>query len=84
MATIAFYSIFADQMSSQLKSMIGSVTDLQAELFSLNANVLTIPSSICNLDNVIESVQVSTQAQEQKIIPLILWTNISRNLLKML
>lgn len=67
MATIALYSAFANQMSSQLKSVIGSVTDLQAELFSLNANVLTIPSSICNMDDVIESVQVSTRTQEQKI-----------------
>ena len=41
--------------------------DYSSELFSLKLKTLNIRKSVCDLDDVIEMVQASTQIQEQKM-----------------
>ena len=67
MATIALYANKINQMPGLLNDLKQSVTDYSSELSALRAKTLTINSSICNLDDVISSIQSSTQTQEQKI-----------------
>src|SRR5699024_5867404 len=50
--------------------------DYQSELFSLKSRTLNINRSVCDLDDVIGSVQASTQLQEQKMDSL---ETLSRN-----
>ena len=63
-------------MSSLLKDAKKSVSDYQSELFSLKSRTLNINRSVCDLDDVISSVQASTQLQEQKMDSL---ETLSRN-----
>ena len=76
MATIALYAGKMNQMSSLLKDAKKSVSDYQSELFSLKSRTLNINRSVCDLDDVIGSVQASTQLQEQKMDSL---ETLSRN-----
>ena len=76
MATIAIYAGKMNQMSSLLKDAKKSVSDYQSELFSLKSRTLNINRSVCDLDDVIGSVQASTQLQEQKMDSL---ETLSRN-----
>ena len=76
MATIALYAGKMNQMSSLLKDAKKSVSDYQSELFSLKSRTLNINRSVCDLDDVISSVQASTQLQEQKMDSL---ETLSRN-----
>ena len=76
MATIALYADKMNQMSSLLKDAKKSVSDYQSELFSLKSRTLNINRSVCDLDDVIGSVQASTQLQEQKMDSL---ETLSRN-----
>ena len=76
MATIALYADKMNQMSSLLKDAKKSVSDYQSELFSLKSRTLNINRSVCDLDDVISSVQASTQLQEQKMDSL---ETLSRN-----
>ena len=66
MATIAIYAGKMNQMSSLLEEAKKSVSDYQAELFSLKSRTLNVNKSVCDLDDVIGSIQSSTQLQEQK------------------
>ena len=67
MATIALYAGKMNQMSSLLEGAKKSVSDYQTELFSLKSKTLNVNKSVCDLDDVIRSVQSSTQLQEQKL-----------------
>jgi len=66
MATITLYAGKLNQMSSLLEGAKKSVSDYQAELFSLKSRTLNVNKSVCDLDDVIGSIQSSTQLQEQK------------------
>ena len=67
MATIAIYAGKMNQMSSLLEGAKKSVSDYQTELFSLKSMTLNVNKSVCGLDDVIGSIQSSTQLQEQKV-----------------
>ena len=63
MATIAIYAGKMNQMSSLLEGAKKSVSDYQTELFSLKSRTLNVNKSVCDLDDVIGSIQSSTQLQ---------------------
>ena len=67
MATIALYAGKMNQMCSLLGDAKKSVSDYQSELFSLKSRTLNVNKSVCDLNDVISSVQTSTQLQEQKL-----------------
>ena len=67
MGTIALYAGKMNQMSSLIGEVRKSVDDYSSELFSLKSKALNIRKSVCNLDDVIGMVQISTQIQEKKI-----------------
>ena len=67
MATITLYAGKINQMCSLLGDAKKSVSDYQSELFSLKSRTLNVNKSVCDLNDVISSVQTSTQLQEQKL-----------------
>ena len=67
MATIALYAGKMNRMPSLIGEVRKSVDDYSSELFSLKSKALNIRKSVCNLDDVIGMVQISTQIQEKKI-----------------
>ena len=67
MATIALSANRINQMPSMIKQVKQSVADYKNELFALKMQTLTINHSICNLDEVVNSIQASTKTQEDKI-----------------
>ena len=67
MATITLYAGKMNQMSSLLGDAKKSVSDYQAELFSLKSKTLNVNKRVCDLNDVISSVQTSTQLREQKL-----------------
>ena len=67
MATITLYAGKMNQMCSLLGDSKKSVSDYQSELFSLKSRTLNVNKSVCDLNDVISSVQTSTQLQEQKL-----------------
>ena len=70
MATIALYAGKINQMPSLIRDVKTSVNEYKSELFSLKSAVLKIDKSVCDLDDVISSIQTSTQIQEEKIASL--------------
>ena len=70
MATIALYANRINLMPGLIKDVKQSVNDYKADLFSLKSKTLTINQSVCNLDDAINSIQISSQVQEQKIASL--------------
>ncbi len=70
MPTIALYANKVNQMSGLIQDVKRSVVDYQSELSALKKQSLKINQSICNLDDVISSIQASSQTQEQKIASL--------------
>jgi len=70
MATIALYANQINQMPSLLKEVKQSVSNYKSELTALRNKTLTINKSICDLEDVISSIQSSTQTQEDKIASL--------------
>ena len=66
MATIALYKSGFNQMPGLIKEVKDSVTDFKAELLALQTKAISIKKSVCNLENIIDSLQVSTQIQEEK------------------
>jgi len=67
MATIALYAGKVNLMPGLLKETKQSVTDYKAELTTLKSKTLSINKSICDLEEVISSIQASTQIQEDFI-----------------
>ena len=70
MATIALYAGKINQMPSLISDVKTSVNEYKSELFSLKAMALSVNKSVCDLDDVISSIQTSTQIQEEKIASL--------------
>ncbi len=70
MATIALYANKINQMPGLIQDVKKSVVDYQSELSALKKQSLKINQSICNLSDVISSIQASSQTQEQKIASL--------------
>lgn len=66
MATIALYANRINQMPLLLNDFKSSVLTYQAELLNLNVQLLNISCSVCDVEDVIKSVQAATQTQEQK------------------
>jgi predicted nucleic acid-binding Zn-ribbon protein len=70
MATIKLHANKINQMSSLINDVKKSVSDYKSELSSLKTKTLKINSSVCNVDDVISSIQASTQTQDQTITSL--------------
>ncbi len=67
MATIALHANTMNQMPALISDIKQSVSTYKSDLFSLRQKALNVEKSICNLDDVISSIQTSTQTQEEKI-----------------
>ncbi len=70
MSTIALYADKTNKMPGLIQDVKKSVVDYQSELSALKKQSLKINQSICNLSDVISSIQASSQTQEQKIASL--------------
>ncbi len=70
MPTIALYANKINQMPGLIQDVKKSVVDYQSELSALKKLSFKINQSICNLSDVISSIQASSQTQEQKIASL--------------
>jgi hypothetical protein len=57
-------------MPGLINDLKKSVDEYKSELFSLKSKVLNVNRSVCNLDDVVNSIQTSTQTQENKIAAL--------------
>lgn len=66
MATIALYADKLNQMPGLVRDAKKAVTDFKSELFSLKRKTLQINKNICNVDDVVSSIQTSTQTQDEK------------------
>ncbi|ALX09695.1 pretoxin HINT domain-containing protein [Acetivibrio thermocellus AD2] len=67
MATITLYAGKINQMPGLIKEVKKSVVDYKSELSALRKKTLNINRSVCNLDEVISSIQASSQTQDRKI-----------------
>lgn len=67
MATIALYANKINQMPGMINEAKRAVTDYKSELLALKMKTLTINKSVCNLEDVIRSIQASTQTQDEKV-----------------
>jgi len=56
-----------NQMPGLIKEVKKSVVDYKSELSALRKKTLNINRSVCNLDEVISSIQASSQTQDRKI-----------------
>jgi hypothetical protein len=74
-ATIALYANKIIQMPGLIRDIKKSVTDYKSELSALKTKSLAINKSVCNLDDVISSIQASSQTQERKIALLETFSN---------
>jgi len=70
MATITLYAGKINQMPGLIKEVKKSVVDYKSELSALKRKTLNINRSVCNLDEVISSIQASSQTQDRKLIHL--------------
>lgn len=70
MATIALYAGKLNEMPGLLADVKNSVVDYKNEMFELKNQALKIRKSVCNLDDVISSIQTATQTQEEKCASL--------------
>ncbi len=66
MATITLYAGKGNQMSGLLDNAKKSVNEYVHELGSLKRNLLMVDSSICNVEDVMDSVNASTKTKEEK------------------
>jgi hypothetical protein len=67
MPTIALYANNVSQLPGLIGDVKNSVNNYITELSSLKNKALNVNKSVCNIDDVIISIQSSTQTQEQKI-----------------
>ena len=66
MATIALYADKVNYMPLHIEAVTSAVKAYQSELFNVKKGLLQINQSICDLSEVVSSVQVSSQIQEEK------------------
>lgn len=67
MATIALYASQINQMSGAISEMKQSVRQYKDSLFALHTKTLNVERNICDLDDVMRSIQTSTQTQDEKV-----------------
>lgn len=67
MATIELYADRINQMSGFIKDIKKSVTDYNSELSVLKNKSLQINQSVCATDDIVSSIQASSQMQDGKI-----------------
>ncbi|MBQ6160948.1 MAG: hypothetical protein IJK24_08370 [Oscillospiraceae bacterium] len=67
MATISLYAGKVNQMPELINAAKKSVEKFKTELSDLQKKASKVDSSICNLSEVISSIQASTQTQENRI-----------------
>jgi hypothetical protein len=67
MATIKLYADKINQMPGLIKDVKLSVASYKTELAALQKKSLSIRTDICNMDDVISSIQASTRIQEEKL-----------------
>lgn len=67
MPTIALYASNVSLMPGLISDVKNSVSNYVTELSALKSKTLNVNKSVCNIDEVINSIQSSTQTQEQKI-----------------
>ena len=65
MSTISLYASQINQMPNQLRNVKTAVSDFKTELFALKKSTLQINASICNLNDVIDTITSSTRVQEK-------------------
>ena len=70
MATIALYAGKLNQMPGLIKDAKKSVDKLKTELSDLQKKAYNVDSSVCDLSEVISSIQASAQTQEDRIAAL--------------
>lgn len=70
MATIALYSNKINQIPVLINNVKKSIVDYKSELSVLKKKALQINKSVCDLDDVVTSIQASSQIQEEKIASL--------------
>lgn len=66
MATIALYKSQANQMDELITDTMISVGNYITELSSLKSKALCVNTSVCDLDDVTDSIQSSTETQQMK------------------
>lgn len=57
-------------MPSLVSGLKNSISGLQSDLFSIKSKAMNVSQDICNLDDVITLVQISTQIQEDELSSL--------------
>ena len=67
MATIALYSSKINQMPSLVRELRGGVSDYNNSLAELQRKSLSIDRSVCDLDEVISELRVSSRTQEERV-----------------
>lgn len=67
MATITLYESKINNMPGFINEVKSSVREFNSELFNVKNKSLTVNPSICNLDDIINSISVSTKLQDEKI-----------------
>lgn len=67
MATIALYANKVNQMPELVQGIKSAVNDYKTELQQIQMKALSIGTSVCNLNDVISSIQSSTQTQDDKV-----------------
>ena len=67
MATIALYSSKINQMPSLVRELRGGVSDYNNSLAELQRKCLSIDRSVCDLDDVINELRVSSRTQEERV-----------------
>ena len=67
MATLTLYADKINQMAGLVKEVKTAVTDYKTELLTLKTKAISVNGSICDLQDVISSIQASSQTQEEKI-----------------
>ena len=70
MATIALYAGKLNQMPGLIQEVKKSVVDYKSELEALKNKTLQIDRNVCELEEVISSIQASSRIQDEKIASL--------------
>lgn len=70
MATIELYASKVNSMPSLIKDVKSSVSSLKSEILNMKTKTMWVDSSICDLDEVVNTVVAATKVQEDKVAAL--------------
>lgn len=70
MATIELYASKVNSMPSLIKDVKSSVSSLKSEILNMKTKTMWVDSSICDLDEVVNTVVAATKVQEDKVTAL--------------